>query len=125
MPFKDPEVRKAKHAEYSKKYYEANKEKTLERVKIIKAKNKKQWDRYKSTLSCINCGFKHPAVIDFHHVNPEEKEYAVNDLVSNKQWVKVYEEIKKCIALCANCHRIHHWTEVEQAKKAKKSKKKK
>jgi hypothetical protein len=29
MPYKDPKVRKAKGAEYSKKYYEANKEKSL------------------------------------------------------------------------------------------------
>jgi predicted HNH restriction endonuclease len=36
------------------------------------------------------------------------------------------EETKKCIPLCANCHRILHWEEAKQKKllrKAKKAKK--
>ena len=120
MPYKDPEVRKRKHAEYSKKYYEANK--PTEKIRLLHNKKQKkvEWDVYKATLKCINCGENHPATFDFHHVNPEEKKYSVNDLVSNKRWARVYEEIKKCIVLCANCHRKHHYEEDQQKKKAKK-----
>ena len=53
--------------------------------------------------------------MDFHHINPEDKEYSVSDLISNKMFTKAYKEIKKCIVLCANCHRIHHWNEKNPA----------
>ena len=56
------------------------------------------------------CGFSHPAVIDFHH--PEAKgETKVNEYTRSGQWKRAYEEAEKCIPLCANCHRIHHWNE--------------
>jgi len=28
----------------------------------------------------------------------------------------MWEEIEKCIPLCANCHRIYHWMEKEGEK---------
>ena len=33
------------------------------------------------------------------------------------------EEVKKCIPLCANCHRILHWVEATEHKRTKKRKK--
>ena len=50
------------------------------------------------------------AIIDFHHP-PGTKTYGVNELVAKRKFAKVYEEIKKCVVLCANCHRIHHYDE--------------
>ena len=64
------------------------------------------------------------AALDFHHEDPTTKEGNVHRFVSNGQFAKVYEEIKKCIVLCANCHRIHHWEDREQKKKPKKKAKK-
>jgi len=63
--------------------------------------------------------------MDFHHEDPTTKEGNVHEFVSNGQFAKAYEEIKKCIVLCANCHRIHHWEDREQKKKIPKSIKKK
>ena len=111
MPYKDKSVRKAKHAQYSRKYYEANREKTLVLNTANKATHKQKWNEFKATLNCTHCNFSHPAALDFHHVNPAEKEHNVHKLVANKQFKKAYEEIKKCIVLCANCHRIHHYNE--------------
>ena len=111
MPYKDESIRKKKHQEYSRKYYLANKEKTLTLNTANKAKHKQKWDEFKATLSCTKCGFSHTAALDFHHENPEEKEYNIHKLLGNKQFKKAYEEIKKCIVLCANCHRIHHHEE--------------
>lgn len=111
MPHKDPEVRKAKHAEFSRNYYLANKEKVLAGVKIQRAIGKARWDAFKRTLKCTKCGFDHPAALDFHHVDPAEKENLVSKLVSSGCFAAAMEEVQKCIVLCANCHRVHHYEE--------------
>jgi len=57
---------------------------------------------------CIVCGFdKHPEAIDFHHLDPTEKDFIVARSMG-KAWDKVKAEIEKCVCLCANCHRLHH-----------------
>ena len=111
MPYKDENIRKKKHQEYSRKYYLANKEKTLTLNTANKAIHKKKWDEFKATLNCTKCNFSHSAALDFHHVDPNLKEGNIHRFVANGQFKKAYEEIKKCIVLCANCHRIHHHEE--------------
>lgn len=113
MPYKDESVRKAKHAEYSRRYYLANKEKVLVLSKANRAIAKARWDIFKRTLKCTKCGFNHPAALDFHHTNPSEKENLVSKLVSNGCFAAAMEEVQKCIVLCANCHRVHHAEELK------------
>jgi hypothetical protein len=115
MPFKDESVRKLKQSEYSRKHYETNKEKQITANTKYKKKKWQEWKDYKSTLSCTKCGFSHIAALDFHHEDPSTKEYDVNRLISNGQFKKAGEELKKCIVLCANCHRIHHYSEKNPA----------
>jgi len=111
MPYKDVSVRKSKHKEYSRKHYEGNYAKRREQLNARRQELKAEWVRFKSTVKCTKCGFDHHAALDFHHEDPAEKEYNVNRLVSDGRFKKAYEEIKKCIVLCANCHRIHHHEE--------------
>ena len=111
MPYKDPAVRKRKHAKYSRNHYLRNQEDIKQKTAEKNADNKVKWQEYKASLKCTKCGFDHIAALDFHHIDPNEKEHNVNRLVSNKSFAKAYEEIKKCIVLCANCHRIHHHEE--------------
>jgi hypothetical protein len=111
MPYKDESTRKRKAKEYSRKHYEANQEEVKKRTKDKKALLKEEWYTFKRTLKCTKCGFDHIAALDFHHEDPSKKEHNVNRLISNGQYRKAYEEIKKCIVLCANCHRIHHYEE--------------
>jgi hypothetical protein len=115
MPYKDKEVKKAKNKEYSRKHYEANKKQLIEANSKYKQKKWREWKTYKSSLCCAQCGFSHIAALDFHHEDPTTKEYDVNRLISNGQFKKAEEEIKKCIVLCANCHRIHHYNEKNPA----------
>ena len=59
---------------------------------------------------CSECGERHPAVLQFHHVNPEEKDGRVSHMVAtNVSWDLILAEIAKCIVLCANCHAKIHW----------------
>jgi hypothetical protein len=111
MPYKDPEQRKAYHKEQSRKYYLANKNKVLAGVKIQRAIGKARWDTFKRTLKCTKCEQNHPAALDFHHIDPSEKENLVSKLVSNGCFAAAMAEAQKCIVLCANCHRIHHYEE--------------
>ena len=116
MPYKDPIVKKEKSKGYSRKHYEKNIEQVKIATKRASKTGKEKWDLYKSSLHCARCPENHVSCMDFHHINPEEKEYAVSDLVSNKMFTKAYKEIKKCIVLCANCHRRLHWEEHQERK---------
>ena len=111
MPYKDPEVRKAKNKEYSRKDYLSKYAERRKRLSARRHELKEEWNAFKRTLKCTKCGFDHPAALDFHHEDPTEKEHNVNRLISDGRFKKAYEEIKKCIVLCANCHRIHHYEE--------------
>ena len=58
---------------------------------------------------CIKCGYnKYPEVLEFHHIDPSKKDFNVSSKGHCRSWERVSEEIKKCILLCANCHRELH-----------------
>lgn len=63
---------------------------------------------YKSEHPCIECGESEPICIDFHHVDPAQKEVNVASLVNCGSLKKLQAEIEKCVPLCANCHRKVH-----------------
>lgn len=111
MPYKDKEVKKAKHKAYSAKHYANNQEKIKQQTKDSKALQRVKWYLFKATLKCAHCGFFHIAALDFHHEDPITKEGSVHNYISNGQFAKAYKEMEKCIVLCANCHRIYHHEE--------------
>jgi hypothetical protein len=76
-----------------------------------KSVNRELWLEFKATLKCAKCGFSHPAAIDFHHIDSSTKDGEVNRLSGTGSYKKAYAEVEKCIPLCSNCHRIHHWDE--------------
>ena len=58
---------------------------------------------------CIHCGYsKYPEVLEFHHKNPETKDFNVSAKGHCRSWDRVKKEIEKCDLLCANCHRETH-----------------
>ena len=63
---------------------------------------------YKQNHPCKKCGCNKFYLIDFHHINPQEKEYTISDNTHAK-FETLLKEIEKCIPLCANCHREFHW----------------
>lgn len=117
MPHKDPQKRKETTKKASAKYYENNKELTKKRTKENSKKYKKLWAEFKAKVECAACGFAHPAAMDFHHTDPSNKLGAVHQFARDKSWKKAYAEAAKCIVLCANCHRIHHYELHKEKKK--------
>jgi hypothetical protein len=96
--------------EYRRNWYHKNKQKAKKEIKKRKKEIKKWFNNYKSTLKCEQCNFNHPAALDFHHINPEEKDLVIAKVIGNG-WskIRILEEVSKCQVLCSNCHRILHW----------------
>lgn len=111
----------------SKKHYETNKDEILrnqaerweqdyefrqyhqEYVKARRSELTHIVNEMKSELGCTYCGEKDHSCLDFHHVNPEDKEAGVSRLVGSCcSLERIFEEITKCTVLCANCHRKLH-----------------
>jgi len=59
---------------------------------------------------CTQCGYNDcPEAMDLHHLDPKEKELSFGKIRANpKSWDKIVLELKKCVLLCANCHREYH-----------------
>ena len=59
---------------------------------------------------CQCCGYNAcKEALAFHHIDPSQKELAFGSLRANpKTWIKVVEELKKCILVCHNCHSEIH-----------------
>lgn len=107
---------------YEVEYRRKNKELVAERTKNWRNKTKdarKQYNKnyvqlkreFLSSLKtpCAKCGDGRLYIIDFHHVNPHEKEInlAQNCSATNERLLR---EVKKCVCLCRNCHQeFHHF----------------
>jgi hypothetical protein len=86
---------KSQKREYNKQYYSDVVKKDIEfRQNLL------------SIFSCIVCEESEPCAIDWHHVNSSTKEFNVRDVTRNHDsW---WNEVLKCVPLCANCHRKLH-----------------
>lgn len=105
-----------------KEYTEANKEKVKEYQKLYsnlhkedkKAYFKKLYNDKREYLNslkypCVKCGEARPWIIDFHHTNPENKEFEISDKYRGTSLELLEKEVKKCVCLCRNCHGEFHW----------------
>ena len=46
---------------------------------------------------------------DFHHINKQDKIDTIGNMLASNRPIEVLEEeAKKCIILCASCHRLYH-----------------
>ena len=109
MPHADIEERRKYQAAYKKEY-----QKRPEVVEKRKALREQRVERNKQfvlehTTPCISCGEADPVVIDFHHLDPTEKEDGISKLIwNNSSLGKIKAEIDKSVCLCSNCHRRVH-----------------
>ncbi len=101
---------KLAHNRYIKDiWYPKNRQKHVASVKKNREKKKDFFLEYKKTLKCSKCQESDIDCLDFHHTNALEKDNSVSDLIRTGYSVeRIWEEIKKCVVLCANCHRKEH-----------------
>src|SRR5215211_263348 len=58
---------------------------------------------------CQVCGYnKCIEALEFHHLDPTQKDFGISHKGYTRSWAKVKEEVDKCILLCANCYREVH-----------------
>lgn len=86
------------HKLWQKKTYNTNKD------IILKAKE----------CGCKKCGDKRIYVIDMHHIDPSQKDEDISRILRCCSHERLQNELKKCIPLCANCHREFHYLEREE-----------
>ena len=59
---------------------------------------------YLLKLGCVDCNESDPIVLEFDHINPNNKKYNISNMM-NKSIKDIDLEIAKCEVVCANCHR--------------------
>lgn len=94
---------------YRKEHYEKNKDKYIAKAKTH---NKKVYDWFqeiRKEFKCSSCGESRWWVLDFHHLNPKEKDNNIAHIIHYGSKNRVLREMEKCSILCSNCHRdLHH-----------------
>ena len=59
---------------------------------------------------CKKCGESKDYMLDFHHLDPSQKEEVIARMTSNNYRIDhTLNEISKCIVLCSNHHREFHY----------------
>lgn len=86
----------------------SQKEKSTNRTRALKNKNKQKAVNYKGG-QCTKCGYnKCIAALEFHHVNPNEKKFSISKR-RGFTFENIKSELDKCIILCSNCHKELHF----------------
>jgi hypothetical protein len=63
---------------------------------------------------CEICGYdKCVYALEFHHSNPEKKEFNISRIKSTIFSIRIKTELDKCTMLCSNCHREEHYGDAE------------
>ncbi len=94
----DPEYIEQRKSYYRNNQYPKNK------VKRLRKKN----DFNDSKPPCAKCGETRGYVLEYHHIDPITKEFNIGALCTGVKEAKLKDEIKKCVCLCANCHKEFH-----------------
>ena len=88
--------------------YEKHKTKVVAAAKVITTKRSEAFKAWKRTLCCQACGEDDYVCLDFHHLESEDKEHVISEMMRYAGKQTVIAELNKCVALCANCHRKEH-----------------
>ena len=84
------------------------KKKAVQAVQKRRKKIKQMAIDYKGGC-CEKCGYnKYNEVLEFHHLDPNKKDFGISHKGHCNSWEKVKKELDKCIMVCANCHREIH-----------------
>lgn len=92
------------------KWYADNRNKRQQYANDRNRERKKFWIEYKGG-KCEDCsGTFPPCVFDFHHEGEKDMNPSSAITMSFENQKK---ELDKCILLCANCHRVRHFSRKE------------
>ena len=104
--------KKQKYTKEIKEYRQRYEEEHREERKVMRAKRRKKLqtfvNEYKLSKGCSVCGYnEHAEALDFHHEG--EKEFTIGQACNRTMSLKrIEKEMKECVVVCANCHRLLH-----------------
>ena len=62
---------------------------------------------------CSICNYdKYTGALEFHHINPAEKDFNIAELKLSS-FERIKPELDKCLLVCSNCHREIHGKIIE------------
>ena len=66
---------------YDREWYKKNKEKRYKLNRKWQIKQQDNFKKFKATLKCAHCSENDPICLEFHHLNPNEKEMAIGAFI--------------------------------------------
>lgn len=124
------ELRRAKHREESRAYYQRHIERlrplrVAQQTKYVKANRAKVYARrerlqlkkrewlaaYKAERGCSRCPERDPICLDFHHRAGKQTGDRWISLMTGWSLARIQKEVAKCDVICSNCHRKLHAAE--------------
>jgi hypothetical protein len=105
---------------YESQYYKRNSERIIKMVRANKRQRallhyRRILDEYFSH-GCVRCRNRDSRVLEFDHVSGVKTsvrgtEGVMSYVREGYSWKRIEDEIKKCVVLCSNCHRIKTYIE--------------
>lgn len=90
-----------------REWYKRNKEKADQITFERRLHKRELLERLKT--SCRKCGEQRAYVIQFHHIDSDNKAFNIGDNGCYTSEERLKDEVKKCVCLCANCHFEFHY----------------
>lgn len=96
-----------KHYNYNRRRGDTKKQCGACSVNLRRFKKRRKAVTYKGG-KCIICGYtKCIKALNFHHLNPEDKDFQISGNHC-RRWEAIQKELDKCVLVCANCHAEVH-----------------
>jgi len=115
MPWKDKskyrtEAYREYMRDYQRSWHQRNRAQRIAKVYERKERILEFYNQLKATLECARCGENHPATLQFHHRDPQKKDFNLSEAVNDGYSIeRIKREVAKCTVLCANCHAKEHY----------------
>ena len=95
-------------SQYEKKLWresETRRKSNINSNRIRRLRNQQYLWEYLANHGCETCGESDPVVLQFDHINKNEKVIGISHAVSSSYSLDaIKKEMAKCRVLCANCH---------------------
>ncbi len=115
MPYKDPEVRRAKTAEFMRRRYHNDPAYRKTQLKAVRDNNARYRQLVQQRIlqakadGCLLCEEREPCCMSFHHRDPNTKLFEIANTYHRAiSLPRLERELAKCVCVCHNCHAKLH-----------------
>lgn len=91
-----------------KEWYSKNKKHHISKTRKTERQNIESYREFKQNLKCSICDENESCCISLHHINDKTKDFNLSEKSRQFNMPVFQKELKKCVALCHNCHAKVH-----------------